>query len=72
MYGIAATQEDACKMAAKNALEYLKIMTAWDAIKTNLFLRYCSCALLWKRNHILQYETISPNFEWTVVVMSHM
>jgi len=28
MYGIAATQEDACKMAAKNALEYLKIMTA--------------------------------------------
>ena len=28
IFGIAATQEDACKIAAESALDHLKIMTA--------------------------------------------
>ena len=28
MFGIGETEEDACKMAATNALEHLKLMTA--------------------------------------------
>jgi len=63
--GMATKQEDACKIAATNALEHLKIMTAWDAIKTNLFLRYYSCAWLWKRSHMHQLKMVSANFKWS-------
>jgi len=34
-------------------------------MKTNLFLRYYSCAWLWKRNHMPQRKTVSANFKWS-------